>query len=43
MATKGRYEGGIVGMLQKVGFVMAEEDCGETVGKVVASCKLGNG
>ncbi len=40
MAGKGGYEGGIVGMLQKVGFVMAKEDCGETAGEVVASCKL---
>ncbi len=42
MAWKGRYEGSIVGVLQEVGLVVAKEDCGETAGDVVASCKLWN-
>ncbi len=43
MAWKGGDEGNIVGVLWKVGFKMAEEDCGETASNVVASGKLGNG
>ncbi len=43
MAWKGRDEGSIVGVLRKVEFVVAEEDCGEAAGNVVASGKLGNG
>ncbi len=43
MAWKGRDEGGIVGVLWEVGLVVAKEECGETAGNVVASCKLGNG
>ncbi len=43
MAWKGGDEGGNVGVPQKVGFVMAKEDCGETAGDVIASGKLENG
>ncbi len=40
MAWKGRYQGGIVGVLREVGLVVAKEDCGETAGNIVTSGKL---
>ncbi len=41
MSRKGRHEGSLVGILCEVGLVIAKDGFGETVGNVVASCKLG--
>ena len=40
VARKGGNEGSIVGVLREIGLVVAKEDCGETAGNVITSCKL---